>query len=469
LKQYENLLKLPSWLFSHLCRFYLGFGYPLCVAFIVLLGHCTGLEFYLNFLNIILFVIGTLSVDSVKPFLAIFLTYTYQISLRNTPSFPVHSDYYLEGARPYFIALMFILGIGAFVYSLIRRGIFTRESFGALPMKISSLFLVAALLLGGAFGGDYSVFSTIYGFAVAFSVVALFYVFYLAFKRESADGLLDYMILISTLIALIVTIETLHLYLTSDNLFRDGSVVKDNVLYGWGIWNNAGQKLTVVIPMVLLGAIRAKNPTKHLAVATLALGAAVLTLSRTALIFATLAYLSSLVIACFKAKSKRLFRILTLAVFGVAVIGAILLHEKIFSILADYLERGLDDNGRYALWQYGIDSFLEAPILGKGFFGLHTDTFISIGFIPQMMHNTPIQLLAATGAFGLCAYLWHRAETLRPFVIHPSTEKTMIGISLLTVLFGSLLENFVFYVEPMFFFSVALALAFRVAEEKRDQ
>ena len=459
------LIKLPERL-SFLKRFFLGKLYPLIPAGLALLGHITGLEFYLNFLNIFIFAFATLTTASVKPFIAIFLTYTYQISLQNTPSFPIHSGYYLEGARPYLIALLFAIGIISYLVSAWYSGVFSPDALRRIPMKAASLTLAAAFLLGGAFSSDYTVNSTLYGAAQILGFFIVFYVFYLAFIREDSEQILDQVVYVSLLVAWILILETAHLYLTSDNLFaQDGSVIKDNVLYGWGIWNNAGQKLTVVIPTLFIGVMRGKRGWLFYFIsATLALGAAVLTLSRTALIFATLAYVASVIIAAMKGAHKRLFRIVT-AVGVILVIGAALvLHEKIFALLQDYLERGLDDNGRYELWGYGIKSFLEAPFFGKGFFGLHTDTFISIEFIPQMMHNTPIQLLASMGIFGFLAYAWHRFLTVRELFIRPSLEKTMLGISCLTVLLGSLLENFVFYVEPMFYFSVVLALIFRMTK-----
>ena len=450
--------------------FFTGKLYPLIPAALSLLGHISGLEFYLNFINILLFAFGTLATASAKPFIAIFLTYTYQISLKNTPSFPVHSGYYLEGARPYLIALCFVVGVGSFVFSLFYRGVINRESLKALPMKASSISLAAAFLLGGAFSSDYTVASTLYGAAQILGFFIVFYLMYLAFRRENADGLVDHVLYVSLLVSIILIAETAHLYLTSDNLIVDGSVVKDNVLYGWGIWNNAGQKLTILIPVLFIGVIRGgKSWWVYFTAATFSFIAAVFTLSRTALIFATLAYVTSVIIAATVGKRKRLFRIITLAGVAAALLFVIVFREKLMSVLSDYLERGLDDNGRYALWKYGIDSFLDSPVFGKGFFGLHTDTFISIDFIPQMMHNTPIQLLASMGIVGTATYIWHRVQTVREFFSAPSLEKTMIGIACLTMLLGSFLENFVFYVEPMFYFSTLLALVFRMnSKEKAD-
>lgn len=454
-----------------LAGFFDGRIYPLLVAAMMFFAHVSALEFYVNILNVLLLAFGLCFANTVKPFIAVFLTYTYQISLQNTPSFPVESTYYTDGARPYIIILMFIVGFGAFGYSLAARGVFRGIKLRTLPLIYTSVALSAAFLLNGVFGGDFDLRSTLYGAAQIISIIAVFYVFYLAFLKEDAQDILRYLIYLSLLIGLIVSLETLHLYLTSDVLFRDGAVVKDNVLYGWGIWNNAGQKLTVVIPMLFLGVMRAKDKLSAwicFGVAALCLVCAVMTLSRTALILASVAFGCCAVISCFAGKNKKMMRIITLVGIVFVAVGFLILKDKIFAVLADYLERGMDDNGRFALWQYGVDSFLSSPIFGKGFFGLHTETFVSIGFIPQMMHNTPIQLLAAMGAVGTVAYAAYRMDTVRPFLRAPSLDKTLVGISLLTVLCGSLLENFVFYVEPMFYFSVLLALVFRIAAERKS-
>ena len=237
------------------------------------------------------------------------------------------------------------------------------------------------------------------------------------------------------------------------------------MLLGWGNWNNIGQNMIVTIPAVFYGVMKNRNPWYYFAVATLTVGAAALTLSRNALIFGALTYAACAIIACFVGRTRRAFRVITpagaLSVVGVALV----FREKIFSILADYIDRGMSDNGRFDLYKQGIDEFLSAPIFGKGFFGITTETFNFVDFFPQMMHNTPIQLLASMGIVGVLAYLVYRVATVRYVLRRPCLAKSMLAISMLVLIAQSLLDNFIFYIQPVLYYSVAFAIICRLDEK----
>ena len=143
-------------------------------------------------------------------------------------------------------------------------------------------------------------------------------------------------------------------------------------------------------------------------------------------------------------------------------LGVALFFDSLRELLRDYFDRGFSDNGRLALWKYGAESFFDAPLFGKGFFGLRTDTFQAIELIPQMLHNTPVQIAASMGVFGLLAYGAYRVESLRHILRRPTVEKCMVGLSMLALLLSSLFDNFIFYIQPMFYYSVEFALVCRL-------
>jgi hypothetical protein len=70
--------------------------------------------------------------------------------------------------------------------------------------------------------------------------------------------------------------------------------------------------------------------------------------------------------------------------------------------------------------------------------------------------------------FGLLAYGCYRIATLKPFIKHPSLAKSMLGLSILIVLIGSLLDNFIFYIPHMLYYPIALAIAFRIYTEETE-
>ena len=163
-----------------------------------------------------------------------------------------------------------------------------------------------------------------------------------------------------------------------------------------------------------------------------------------------------------------MFRIITLSGIAAILLFALVFFGKIKLILGDYFERGFSDNGRYELWQLAIDTFKKSPVFGNGFYGFFTDKIYEFSSFPRMAHNTVLEILAAMGVFGILAYAWYRAETALLFFRRPSVTKTMLGMSVLVFLLGSLLDNFVFNLHPTFYYTIALVIACRLDSETKN-
>ena len=144
------------------------------------------------------------------------------------------------------------------------------------------------------------------------------------------------------------------------------------------------------------------------------------------------------------------------------VLGFALLYDRVMPLLSAFFS----DNGRFELWQSGIESFLSSPVFGMGFYGIKftEETFVTAEFLPTMAHNTVVQLLGCMGLFGFLCYLFYRIATVIPFVKRPSVEKSFIGMSVLVLLLESLLDNFIFYFLPTLQYTVALAAVFAVCD-----
>ncbi len=441
--------------------FFIGPVYPALVGGMMLVSHIFGIEFYLNFINIALCVLSLLLCDSLRPLIVVMCTYVFQASQNTLSLTPESAFYYLGGWRMAVAIVLFVLVFIALVYFLIKNKTFLPCNLKKLPLPIAAALLSSAFLLNGAFSSSRTLSELGFGAIQVLCFFIIFYIFFLGLKNENAEELCAYFAYVSAVMALILIGEVAYLYLSCDELFVNGAVVKEEVKFGWGIWNTMGQQLTVTIPMMFYGVMKNKYPWFYFTVATLATLASVLTLSRNALIFSVLAYCISAVIACFFGKRKKAFRILIPAGIACILVGAVIFREKIFEILGDYISRGLSDNGRFALWKEGFDAFLEAPVFGKGFHGAYASHPPAEGVFPWMAHNTVLELLGAMGAFGFAAYLYYRFETVKVFVKKPCLEKTMLGVSLATIVLGALLDNFIFYSLPMLYYSVALAIAFQ--------
>ena len=447
-------------------RLYYGRIYPAAIAVLITVGHVFALEFYTNALICLIASVGLLAVDSLRHFILPFCAYTYQISVRFAPGMPSYSDVNFSGVRGAVTALVLGVLFVSLVAFVVRRKAVLFDG-RSIPLLIPSLAFGLALVLNGALGGEWLAKSLIFGAVSVISLIFVPYLFYFGLHGERAEELLSYFVYVTALIAWMLVIQTLELYFSGSVLGELGTPIKENVVYGWGIWTTGGMALAVLMPVLILGAMREKNPVFYAVTALAALACSVLNLSRAALLVAVVATAAALAVGCIFGERKRAFRVV--CGFGAAAlfVSASVFYKQISALLRDYADRGFSDNGRFDLWRYGVVEFLDAPIFGKGFFALETDTFQAIGFLPQMLHNTLVQIAASMGLFGLAAYGYYRVHTVRVFLGHPSVEKAMLGLSMVALLLGSMLDNFIFYIQPTFYYSVALALAFLL--DKNEQ
>ena len=461
----KNFLSLDGWR-----AFLMSNAYPPLVCVLVLFGNLTSLDYYVNFLVVGLLLLSLIICDSVKPVIIIALTFIYQISIPHAPSYPTYSDFFFSGWRkPVSIVIISLIAFGL-IYFFVKNRIYANLTPKKTPFLFSLTAFSVALMLNGAFSPDWTYKNLIFAFLNTLVYFFLFLIFYHGLSgSEKTQDLVKYFAYISLLIALVIICEMAHLFITEERIFVDGAIDKERVALGWGIWNLIGTSLSVLIPVLFLGVMNNRYPWLYFAVATLTYVFAVLSMSRNALVFSTLAYGASVLICCFAGKYKKVFRIITLLGIGALILFGIVFFGKIKMILGDYFERGFSDNGRYALWQLAVDTFKKSPVFGNGFYGFFTDAVFEFGAVPRMAHNTVLQILSSMGIFGIIAYFWYRVETALPFFRRPTLVKTMLGISILVFLFGSLLDNFVFNIHPPLYYLVALAIACHSDREEMPQ
>ena len=452
--------------------FYMSRWYPIVVCASVLIGSLTGLEMYFNFITTALFVGLFFFCDSTRPMVVSLCTYIFQLSVWNSPSLINNSDYLYTGWRIWALVISvasIFIGAG---YFFIKNKLYKKFSFKKDILLLPIAILCPAFLLNGAFSAEWTAMGLLFGLAQCAVYGFIFFLFYYGMgKEDTVPVIVSYISYTSALMAGVIIIQLAHLFLTSDNIFINGSINKEGVVLGWGIWNLVGACLAMLIPVLFYGVMTSRRSWIYFTVATLTWLASVLTMSRNALIFASLAYAVCLVIACFKGKYRRAYRIvLAVGLLGVAVM-IVVLWSKIQALLGDYFARGFDSNGRYELWGIALQHFADCPVFGRGFMGfeavhkLEGGDFAHMGPMPTMAHNTPLELLSATGIIGTLAYGFYRFVSLVPVFRRPTLEKTMLALSLGVTLFGSLLDNFTFNIYPMYFAMATLAVIHRTTRE----
>lgn len=439
-------------------EFYSGRIYPLIIAFLVTLGAVTGFEVMTLTVHAVLLFGALLLSDSIKPVLISIVTFVYQVSVKNSPQYPNYSDYYLTGWRVYVLSFVIAIIFAGLVIFSVRNKIFSKVSLKTTPLLIPTLIFCVSMLTSGLFSGEWVFKNLIFGVANCLIYLLVFLLVYHGFsKNDTSSELASYFSYIAALAGIIISVQIIHLMLTADNVFIDGSINKVAMALGWGIWNLVAVSLAILIPLIFYGMYTNKYPWFYFAVATVCYVMSVLTMSRNALVFSTLTYGACVIISCFVGRTRKAFRIITLAGIVGIIVFAIVFWDKIYMLLGDYFERGFSDNGRFDLWRGAFSSFLGAPIFGAGFYGLDID-YGQFGFLPHMAHQTVLQLLGSMGIFGICAYGYYRYKTCLFVFRKPNLLKTMLALSILTLLCESMLDNFIFNFYPVFYYVVALAI-----------
>ncbi len=440
-----------------LSRFFGGKLYAAAVALLVVIGHSTKLEFYFNFPIMISAYLALLFCDSIRAFLPTLLTLVYQINY--THGF---SDYYFT--PPVFVILIVMVSVLAlcFIFYFVRNiapKISTRS-----PMLLPLLLLGVGLLCNGLFSGVWVIKNLFYAVLQIFAYILLFYTFYYGLSDEDSGEMIEHLTFLAAMVSLVISGELAVLYLTKDALFADGGIVKEEVHLGWGMWNPIGFSLTVLIPLLMRGAMVGKHKNLYLIGAFITWGFAVLSMSRNALLFSTLFMAACVIIGCFAGERRTLFRIL----LGIGITAAVGVVVLFYDKLMPLVEKFFDDNGRYDLWRTAIENFLASPIFGKGFYGFGQGNVFA-AFLPWLAHNTVLEYLSATGIIGTAAYIYYRASTFVPVFRRISYNKLMLLLPILVTLFMSFIDNYAFHIYTTFIYSLCLALIFKLYRDEQKE
>ena len=274
----------------------------------------------------------------------------------------------------------------------------------------------------------------------------------------------DYLSWIGVGAGFVILGQFLWIYATKP-VIQNGVIDRNLIYTGWGMYNNMGAMLAMMIPFPFhIGHLKKKGWIGPL-IATLFVGGVFLSNSRTSMLAGAAVYGLCILILFFTAKNKKRTLIVTavLAVMGLA--GVIVLREKIFQLFTDILSRGFSLNHRDEFYVAGTNQFVQYPIFGGSFYPIGfvpwdwSEVASFSSFFPPRWHNTLIQLLACTGAAGLVSYLIHRLQTLRRFATERSSANLYIALSVIVLLFSSLFDCHFFNIGPVLFYSMALAFA----------
>ncbi len=436
---------------AYYSSFYSSLYYPILVALLVYISHTFSVELLAIILVGLSASIGVVLCKDIKYVLAPALMIFFCLSKNNV--------YYKNGSFFSVDTLTTVAIIaGVFIVSLIAHFIIYKKHIDFKSAIRSPLFLgyvtfSIGILLNGLFDKDsFSLLNLGFTFLLTVSYIVVFYILYIGI--DFTEDFKKYLIYVLFISSLLITCELYSLFLTGQIRFENGEIVKESIVTGWGIWNTMGCYLSMLLPIhFYLATFVKKYGFIFYITGLISYLSIVLSLSRSSLLAGTFVIGISIIISCFKGENKVINRIISGVLCAIGILGIILLWDKISNILGDYISRGLDDNGRFEIYKFGIKKFLNNPIFGGGFYNAYYN--VTNG-LPFGYHNTLIQMMASCGIVGLLGYSFHRYQTIKLFIKKRSFENAFLGLCVCALLITSLLDVHMISLYPAIYYSIIL-------------
>lgn len=310
--------------------------------------------------------------------------------------------------------------------------------------------VLIAYVMGGAFSKYYD--AKTFGFGLLeFVSIGGFY-FYFVYTIDWKKINKDYFAYLFLFFGLAISAEIIVLIAQKS----------EEITTGWGIRNDIGGTLAMTIGGAGYLAIKKKSYINWIFVIAMLfiLVACALTESRGGFVATfIMVILCCVLLMVLSNWIKRLTGSLLIVSFIITFICLyIFRHEMMMAMFGRLLEvdiKNLDDfsSGRITIWKIGIEQWKENKAFGVGW--LQT-TFAEFKFPPRY-HNTYIQLLAATGIVGICAYALHRFEIVFVTFRRPNYEKIFALICIVGLMTANIFDCHFFNIWLGFGYSFLLA------------
>ena len=455
---------MPTDIKQKFVNFFNGYWFPVYVALNVFIGHVFGIIYYSVLLIAAATCVGFILCNDLKFFISPLLSFYF-----------IFSKDVLTDESLYTIPsiIFFALCIFALVLCIIVHFINFKDEIRLKRFKSSSLFwgficLITLLILNGFLNfAEYKKENIIFGILIAISFVLPFFIFSINMRIDRKTA--KYFIYVLLVVSLLLAAELIVLYSTKVTII-DGKILKGTIDLGWGVSNNIGAILAMLMPIHFYCAVKAKYSIPFFAAGIGCYLLVIMSMSRTSIIVSTFILFLCLGFLCiYKHKNSTANRFSVIVFLALVAMALIFFEDKLDRAFEEIISIGLDDSGRMEYYKDGINKFLSHPVFGTGFGNSHgvNDKFVIAA--PEYFHNTIIQMLASCGILGFLAYGFHRYQTVKLFIANPSPLSFFLGLSVLTLLLTSLLDIHLFNIFPTIFYSLILCVFERDVKYRRQK
>ena len=461
-RQFNSFLRTPWFVFA--------------VGLLTVLSSIFGLELivYSIFVSVVVYmcILG----DDLLPMMPIVVCCYIAPSVINNPGRNPHSIFYPAYGGLYLVFLAGIV-IVSLLWRLTKEGDISGKAFikRKRSLRVGMVLLGITYLLGGIGIPNYSAYAgktILFGFIQFVSIFLLYFLFSGAVKWEIAPK--GYFAWIGVCVGFVVLAQLGENYL-SGRIFMEGGNTIDRELMatGWGMHNNIGGLLAMMIPFPFYLAYTRKNCWLYIGLASVLMLGVIISCSRTAMLVGALEFVFCSILLLRKPEKRKPILVVCGTAAVAVTIFAILSFDTLMNVYALFIDEIDAISKRDLLFINGMKQFRQYPIFGGTFFPqgeyvpwdwAELEAFSS--FFPPRWHNTLVQIAASCGIMGLAAYVIHRIQTVRLFLRHRNTENLFIAIYIVALLVAGLLDNHFFNVGPVLVYSMALAFAENIDQSK---
>lgn len=437
-------------------RFLANPGYIIAVMLLSIAAHLLSLELvaYTVFALIALYV-GIVGND----FLPISPLLLFAYILPSSGNNPGKNDASVFSS-PWFYGLVMVVVISLLIFLL--RNI--KQLFHTKRMLFWGMALLCASYLLSGLGSDAyaSVASNNLVFATLQCVCLILPYLLLSGGVKWHNVRKDYLAWTGTCAGVLLVCEILGSYING-GVVVNGIIDRQKIFTGWGMYNNMGAMLAMMIPFAFSLSTHMKKVLPGILVGFVFLLATIMTCSRTSLVAAAGIFCLCTIISIFYGQHRKRIIFSLGTVVLILVLLIVLFHEQLLQLFSGFLSKITDPSSRHILFSEGWKVFLESPVFGSSFYspGYQPWDFSTVAsfssFFPPRWHNTIVQLLASCGIVGLIAYGFHRYQTIRLIFRRKGISPTYIVCSIAVLLACCLLDCHFFNMGPVLFYSTQLA------------
>lgn len=284
----------------------------------------------------------------------------------------------------------------------------------------SSLFLgYAIVVLAGVFGGlgypGQTLMKSLMAVGVGLALFGLYCLLYKCTTNESKKTVLKSIVLL----CIVIIAQMITYFFRTENLAS--ALTYKAMSLGWAITNSVAVIFAMGIPLCFYLAREYKFQFGFMLLATIFYAFIFITHARSMMLVGSVIYFICLILSFVRLNKWQAAAHLVL-VIGVGLFLCINYFDKVFE---QFINMGLDDNGRMELYTYYWAQFKENVWFGMGFF--NDTVFQEDGMV--RVHNTVLQILASTGIVGVVSFIPIYFQRYKSLFINMSWFKVFAIIS----------------------------------------